>query len=324
MSTQTKHYEQLTQGKRYQLQALLKTGLSLQAMADNLGVHKSTVSRELGRNSSPDGYCPEAAEKRKTERKKNARKAKKTDDQHKQIIKKCLSLGWSPLNISCRFKIELPDKAISHTTIYRLIAQDKANGGKLYRDLPRFGKTRWKGGKRKAGRSLIPDRKDISERPAIVEQRTRLGDWEGDTVYGQDAHLVTFVDRKSRLTLIGKVGSKNSEIVANKMIELLKRAPGAKTITLDNGSEFAMHTLVSKAVNADIYFAKPYASYQRGTNENTNGLIRRQWPKKMAFGQITEEEIEAMEFQINSMPRKVLGGLTPLEVYTGRSVALIA
>ena len=225
---------------------------------------------------------------------------------------------------NCPPKQGSTEKAISHTTIYRLIEQDKINGGHLYRELPRFGKTRWKGGKRKAGRSLIPDRTDITERPAIVEQRSRLGDWEGDTVYGQDAHLVTLVDRKSRLTMIGKVASKNAETVANKMIEMLQRAPGAKTITLDNGGEFAMHAMVSEAVNADVYFAKPYASYQRGTNENTNGIIRRQWPKKMALGQITAEEIEAMEFQINSMPRKVLGGLTPLEVYTGKSVALIA
>ncbi|GAA4648893.1 hypothetical protein GCM10023116_11670 [Kistimonas scapharcae] len=105
---------------------------------------------------------------------------------------------------------------------------------------------------------------------------------------------------------------------------MLKRANCAKTITLDNGGEFAMHALVSEAINVDIYFAKPYASYQRGTNENTNGIICRQWPKKMTFGQITDEEIEAMELQINSIPRKVLGGLTPIEVYTGRSVALIA
>ena len=108
------------------------------------------------------------------------------------------------------------------------------------------------------------------------------------------------------------------------MIELLKRAPGVKTITLDNGGEFAMHGLVSKAVNAEVYFAKPYASYQRGTNENTNGLIRREWPKKMALGHLSDKDISDMEFMINSTPRKVLGGLTPLEAYTGKSVALIA
>jgi IS30 family transposase len=325
MSTETKHYKQVVQSQRYQLKALLENTLSQQAIAKTLGVNKSTISRELRRNSGPDGYCPEAAEQRKTVRKSNARKAKKTDDRHRQIVEKGLSLGWSPENISCRMKVELPNKSvISHTAIYHLVAQDKANGGCLYKELPRYGKTRWKGGKRKAGRSLILDRKDITERPKIVEQRERMGDWEGDTVYGQDAHLVTLVDRKSRLTLIGKVDSKHSETVAKKMIELLKRVPQVKTVTLDNGGEFAMHTLVSKAVNADIYFAKPYASYQRGTNENTNGIIRRQWPKKMALKQVTEEEIELMEFRINSMPRKVLGGFTPLEVYTGKRVALIA
>ena len=324
MSTQTKHYKQLTQGKRYQLQALRKTGLSQQAMADTLGIHKSTVSRELSRNSGSDGYCPEEAEKRKTERKKNARKAKTVGDQHKSIVEKGLSLGWSPENISCRMKIELPEKAISFTTIYRMVEEDKAEGGNLHELLPRFGKTRWKGGKRKAGRSLIPDRKDITERPVIVEHRGRLGDWEGDTVYGQDAHLVTLVDRKSRLTLIGKVNDKQAETVAKKMIGLMKRVPGAKTITLDNGGEFAMHSAVSEASNADIYFAKPYASYQRGTNENTNGIIRRHWPKKMAMGELSDKEISDMELIINTMPRKVLGGLTPLEVYTGEPVALIA
>ncbi len=190
--------------------------------------------------------------------------------------------------------------------------------------MPRFGKSRWKGGKRKAGRSLIPDRVDITKRPEIVEQRARIGDWEGDTVHGQDAHLVTLVDRKSRLTLIGKVDNKQAETVAAKMISLLKRVPEVLTATLDNGGEFARHGLVAEAINADMYFAKSYASYQRGTNENTNGIIRRQWPKKMRLGQLTDEDIRNMEWVINSMPRKVLGGLTPLEVYTGKSVALIA
>ena len=325
MSTQTKQpYKQLAQDQRYQLAALLSKGFSRRQIAEVIGVHHTTVSREIRRNSMPDGYCPEAAQERRTERKKKARKSRKANDQHRRIIEKGLALGWSPENISCRMKVELPDKAVSHTTIYRLVAQDRTHGGNLYRALPRFGKTRWKGGKRKAGRSLIADRKDITERPEIVELRARLGDWEGDTVYGQDAHLVTLVERKSRLTLIGKVNDKQAETVANKMIELMKRAPGAKTITLDNGSEFAKHGWVSKAINAEVYFAKPYASYQRGTNENTNAIIRRQWPKKMPLGQLTQQDIDDMMLIINTLPRKVLGGLTPLEVYTGVSVALIA
>ena len=121
---------------------------------------------------------------------------------------------------------------------------------------------------------------DITERPDVVDLRSRAGDWEGDTVFGQDAHLVTLVDSKSRFTLIGKVDTKHAESVANSIIELLKRVSSVNTITLDNGGEFAAHEKVAKAINADIYFAKPYASYQRGTNENTNGIIRRTWPKK--------------------------------------------
>ena len=117
---------------------------------------------------------------------------------------------------------------------------------------------------------------------------------------------------------------KQAETVAAKMISLLKRVPAVLTVTLDNGGEFARHGLVSEAINADMYFAKPYASYQRGTNENTNGVIRRQWPKKMPMGQLTDEDINNREWVINSMPRKVLGGLTQLKVYTGKSVALIA
>ncbi len=324
MKKQTKHYQQLTQGKRYQLYALLKKGFSQTEIAHDIGVNKSTVSRELSRNSKVAGYCPEAAERLKTKRKKSAHKSKKTDERHMKIIKKALLLGWSPGNTSIRMTIEMPDTAVSHTTLYRLIAADKAQGGVLYKSLPRFGKSRWKGGKRKAGRSLIPDRVDITKRPEIVEQRARIGDWEGDTVQGQDAHLVTLVDRKSRLTLIGKVDNKQAETVAAKMISLLERVPEVLTVTLDNGGEFARHGLVAEAINADMYFAKPYASYQRGTNENTNGIIRRQWPKKMPLGQLTDEDIRNMEWVINSMPRKVLGGLTPLEVYTGKSVALIA
>ena len=151
-----------------------------------------------------------------------------------------------------------------------------------------------------------------------------MGDWEGDTVYGQDAYLVTLVDRMSRLTLIAKVDTKQSGTVADSMISLLERVSTVHTITLDNGGEFAAHRKVSEAVNADVFFAKSYASYQRGTNENTNGIIRRTWPKKMALGELTEEEVRETEFLINTMPRKVLGGRTPLEVYTGKSIALIA
>lgn len=324
MSTQTRQYKQLTLGQRYQIEVLLSKNHFQNEIAEAVGISESTLSRELQRNTGDNGYCAESAHGLTFQRRRSARKHNKTDERHMPIIKKGLLLGWSPENMSCRMKLEVPEIALSHTSIYRRIAADKAQGGSLYKKLIRFGKRRCKGGKRKAGRSLIPNRVDIIERPEVVELRSRVGDWEGDTVYGQDAHLVTLVDRKSRFTLIDKVDTKQAETVADAMINLLGRASSVCTITLDNGGEFAAHEKVAKALNADVFFAKPYASYQRGTNENTNGIIRRTYPKKMALGHLTTEEIHTLELLINTMPRKVLGGRTPLEVYTGESIALIA
>ena len=285
-----------------------------------IGTSKSALSREPSRNTTADGYCAETAHARAVNRRKSALKSPRLDERQITVIKQGLQLGWSPENLSYRMKIGTPDIAISHTTVYSRIAEDKAQGGVLYKSLPRFGKSRWKGGKCKAGRSETPNRTDITKRPSVVELRSRLGDWEGDTVYGQDAHLVTLVDRKSCLLLLGKTDSKHADV----MINLLKRVPSVCTVTLDNGGEFASHERVSAAIDTDIYFARPYASYQRGTNENTNGSIRRTWPKKMPLGHLTEADLRAMEMLINTMPRKVLGGLTPLEIYTGQSIALIA
>lgn len=327
MTNQNGHYKQLTLSQRYQIEVLRRKGFSLREIASDIGKSISTISRELSRNSTPDGYYAEQAESLKIQRQQSAFKAKKWTEFHEDILVNFLYLKWSPENISLRMSRELPDKQVSHTTIYRWIARNKQEGGIWYKDLIRYGKARWKGGKRKAGRSFIPDRVDISERPQAVETRERCGDWEGDTVYGKDAHLVTLVDRKSRFTLMGKVMNKRADTVADKMISLLKRVETAqhtiKTITLDNGGEFADHGRVSESLKTAIYFAKPYASCQRGTNENTNGIIRRWWPKKTRFGPLTDEEVSDMEGLLNITPRKVLGGLTPLEVYTGVRVALI-
>ena len=199
-------------------------------IAKKLGISESALSRELRRNGIDGRYRAETAHALATERRTSAAKYSKTDERHMPIIKKGLSLGWSPENISARMKVETPESAISHTTVYNRIATNKAQGGTLYKDLPRHGKRRCKGGKRKAGHSLIPNRVDITERPEVVELRSRLGDWEGDTVYGQDAHLVTLVDRKSRLTLIGKTDTKQADSVADSMIQLLKRVSSTNTI----------------------------------------------------------------------------------------------
>ncbi len=174
-----------------------------------------------------------------------------------------------------------------------------------------------------AGASLIPQRQDISKRPAIVDKRSRIGDWEGDTVHGKKGYLVTLVDRMSRFTLVQRVSRKTKGKVASAMTALLRKVPEVRTITLDNGSEFADHSTVSEATGTEIYFAKPLASWQRGTNENTNGRIRRFWPKGFDISTLSEQEIEDRILLLNLTPRKVLGGLTPLEVFIGKSVALI-
>ena len=308
-----KRYNQLTQEPRYQISGLRKAGMSLRAIALEVGVHFSTISRELRRNATVDGYNPKTAHQLSDTRRKSALKAHKRTDKTNTIIKESLAIGWSP------------DEHICHTTIYKRIEEDRLQGGTLYRRLPRFGKTRWKGGKRnkKAGVKLIPGRIDISERPEIVEKRERIGDWEGDTVHGQNAHLVTLVDRSTRFTLATRVFKKTKEAVADAMLELLSKVHSVKTITLDNGGEFAAHARVATGTGAKVYFAKPYASWQRGTNENTNGRIRRFWPKKFDMATLTDKEIEDNILLLNLTPRKVLGGLTPLEAFIGRHVALI-
>lgn len=323
-----KHYQQLTLEQRYQIWSLRDTGKTLRMIASIIGVDQSTVSRELKRNSSELGYQPKVAEKRSQARKREAHKASKRNKSMDELITEKLRQGWSPESISERMKLE--NKAVadrlSHTSIYRMIASDKAQQGVIHLYLPNTGKTRWKGGKRnkQAGASLIPARIDITARPKIVEARSRLGDWEGDTVHGQSAYLVTLVDRKSRFALVKRVFDKTKKTVGDAMIELFASVDAKVTLTLDNGGEFADHIRVGKAAAIAIFFAKPYASWQRGTNENTNGRIRRFWPKKFDMGTLTDDQIERDIERLNMTPRKILGGLTPFEVFTGKRVALIS
>lgn len=326
MKNHNKHYQQLTQEQRYQISGLRKAGMQQAAIAERVGVSGSTISRELKRNSTENGYDPELAHARSKHRRVSAVKASKRDPATDVIISDALALGWSPAAISARMDVECPtSRRLSHMTIYRRIDENRRRGGMLYTRLPRFGKKRWKGGKRyrKAGVAIIPDRVDISCRPEIVEQRSRLGDWEGDLVHGVNASLVTLVDRTSRFTLAQRVTRKSKESVADALINMLGKVHSALTVTLDNGGEFADHARVSNETGAAMYFARPYASWQRGTNENTNGRLRRFWPKKFDLATLSDQEIQDGVFVLNLTPRKVLNGLTPLEAFIGRRVALI-
>ncbi|WP_419174911.1 IS30 family transposase [Desulfosediminicola sp.] len=315
---QYKPYRQLTQEQRYRISGLRKARVSIRAIAEVVGVSFSTISRELKRNSGSTGYDPDIAQNLSKARRTEAQKKHKRSTETNHIISESLSLGWSPETISYRMQIELPpEQALCHSTLYTRIKEDKARGGTLFRRLPRFGKRRWKGGKRinLAGASLIPNRRDISERPTIVDECNRVGDWEGDTVHALNGYLVTLVDRMSRFTLVKRIARKTKEQVASAMTGLLNKVPLVRTVTLDNGSEFAAHAEVAAATNADIYFAKPHASWQRGTNENTNGRIRRFWPKGFDISVLSEQEIEDRNLLLNLTLRKVLGGLTPLEAF---------
>lgn len=214
-------------------------------------------------------------------------------------------------------KIDL-QKTISHETIYRFIYANKARGGSLYKHLHHKNKKYHKRSHTYQKRGIIKDRRMINTRPKIVEKKRRIGDLEIDTVIGKDriGALITVVDRKSKFTLIKHVPSKHAEVVTSALIEMLIPIKLVlKTITSDNGKEFAYHKQVSEVLETDFYFANPYHSWERGLNEHTNGLIRQYLPKKTDFTHISKEEIVTIQDKVNHRPRKVLGFRTPYEVF---------
>jgi IS30 family transposase len=315
-----RHYTQLTTVQRYQISALRKEGLSQQAIAINIGVHPSTISRELKRNTGLRGYRPKQAQDKAMLRQREKPKAIRLGTEQIGYIRKKIREEWSPEQVSATMAQAGID-SVSHETIYRYLQTERSEGGTLYTHLrhksrkyrKRYGSTDRRG--------RIRNRISIDERPAIVDQRSRIGDFEIDTVIGKNHKqaLVTIVDRYSKLTLIKKVTHKRADMVGSAAIELLSPIQHwVHTITADNGKEFAAHETIADAINADVYFAHPYASWERGTNENTNGLIRQYFPKGTRFEEITEEQIKAVQEKLNRRPRKTLGFKTPYEVFFGK------
>lgn len=302
-------YSQLTQIQRYQISALLKIGHFQTEIAEIVGVHKSTISRELRRNRGRRGYRPKQAQRFAQARQKKAPTRIKPRDW--QLVESLINLKWSPEQISdhCRDNLTFQ---ISHERIYQYIYQDKKGGGSLWKCL-RCQKKRKKRYGSYDKRGQIPNRTSIDERPEIASDRSRLGDWEADTIIGKGKQgaIVTLVDRKSRYLRMGLVKQRTKEAVTEKMISLLADFP-VHTITCDNGKEFADHEEVSKALDAEVYFAHPYASWERGTNENTNGLIRQYFPKHTRFCDLKQEDIVFVELQLNTRPRKCLSFQSPM------------
>ena len=221
---------------------------------------------------------------------------------------------WSPEQISGRFREE--GIVISHEHIYQYVYADKRVGGDLWKHL-RCQKKRRKRVGDYDRRGKIPNRKSIEERPKVVEQRTRLGDWEVDLMLGKDHQgvLVTLTERKSRFTLLRRVASKQAKLVSQAIVELLQWVSALESITADNGKEFAAHQHISQRLSVDFYFAHPYSSWERGTNENTNGLIRQYLPKNRSLKNVSFQEETLIMDRLNLRPRKCLDFRTPYEVF---------
>jgi transposase, IS30 family len=312
-------YKQLTQKERYQIQTLKELGFSARKIAKTLQRSNKTISRELG-FAGAKPYCAEEAESLACQKRTQAKKQTKCSQIMKDLIRSMLRIELSPEQISGRMKREAVSNPISGNTVYRLIYEEG-----WQHLLPRKGKRYKKRKGVEAGAKLIPGRVDIDERPAHVEDKIEKGHWEGDTVYCQDSYLVTLVERVTKTLLTSRVKTKTKKEVTraiNKMLKPFKSI--CLSITFDNGGEFADHQKIKKHLKCDVYFAKPYHSWQRGLNENTNGLLRRFFPKGMAIGSLPKKEIELAQLLINIRPRKTLNYLSPYEVLTGKRVSLIA
>ncbi len=315
-------YKQLSQGQRYQIEILLKAGHTQKEIAQQLNVSSATISREIKRNKGKRGYRPKQAQIKADKRRSKAAKALKMTDDVIRLVEEKLMLDWSPEQISGWLKME-KGIAISHERIYQHVWSDKRYGGKLYIHLRQAHKKRKKQYGSKDKRGQIRNRVSIDERPALVEEKTRIGDWEIDTVIGQNHQgaLVTIVDRVSKFTLIKKVDSKHAEVVTEATIILLQPyIDKTLTITADNGKEFAGHEKIKEQLNAEVYFAHPYHSWERGLNENTNGLIRQYFTKGSSFESITDEDVEAVMHKLNHRPRKTLNYKTPHAVFFAETV----
>jgi IS30 family transposase len=321
-----KSYSHVTRDQRNQIYALRSSRFSLRAVAERVGLSASTVCRELKRNASPQGYNVDFADNIAKERQAKVRKIpQKMKESLKNDVIWALQKGWSPEAFCGRLKLENVATTVSHETVYRFIRQDRKQGGVLYKFLRHKGKPYRAYSKKQAGVSLIPNRTDISQRPAIVEKKSRIGDWEGDTIISavSKTAIITLVDRYSKYVCIAKLGRKtalNTRLAAIDLLKSLKGIP-VHTMTYDNGLEFSEHEKMAEALGAQVFFARPYRSCERGLNEHTNGLIREYLPKHEDFRDVSATKIKQIARKLNTRPRKSLNFLTPDETlfsYRGR------
>ena len=309
-------YTQLASEERYYIGIGLKNGNSIRQIARNIGRSHATIGREIARNTGKKGYRYQQAQNKAMARHKSKEKAVKMNASLKSTISACLQQDWSPEQICGRLK--KGGDSLHHETIYRFILLDKKQKGVLYQHLRHQGKKYRKRYGHPNNRTGIPNRVDIDERSEAVNNREVFGHWEADTIIGKghQGAIVTLDERLSKLRMAYPVNSKQACKVAQAISKVLKPiGEWVDSITYDNGKEFAKHEVVNKQLRCLSYFAKPYHSWERGQNENANGLLRQYFPKSMVLVDIAYEEVRIAVHKLNSRPRKCLGFKTPYEVF---------
>lgn len=317
-------YIQLTYEERVTLSALKLQGLSIRSIASALGRHPVTLYRELERNRChvTDGaYRPSKAQRRTRARRSRSRRNRHYTNSDFLLVRKLLRKKWSPEQITGHIKrFKLMGRRLSHETIYQYIWRDKAQGGNLWSHLRQSSKERRKRYKAYDSRGRLANKRHISERPSSVESRKYKGHWEIDTVHGRGSNhcIVTLLERKTGFVVIGKMKDKTTASLNKKTISLINREPlGFKTITSDNGTEFHQYQKIEARCQTKFYFANPYHSWERGSNEHVNGLIRQYLPKTESMASLTQQQCDAIADKLNRRPRKRHNYKTPEEMYYG-------
>lgn len=312
------YYSQLTSEQRYQISVLLKADHTQSDIARLVGVHKSTISREMRRNTGRRGYRPKQAHAKALQRREEKVRFGILESTW-QRVEQLLREDWSPEQI-CLWLWEAGEPTVSHESIYQYVYWDKGCGGDLYTHL-RCKKQRRKRYGTYDRRGKLTNQVSIDDRPDIVDERSRQGDWELDTIIGKNHKqaIVTITERVLRLTYLYKVETKDAKSVERAIIKTLRsKGLPVLTLTADNGREFGNHENIAKALDADFYFAHPYSSWERGANENSNGLVRQYLPKGSDFTVITNKDLRRVERRLNNRPRKCLDMETPNQVAFGQ------
>ena len=314
-------YRQLTHEERYMIGQLRRQGYGLSEIARLMGRSRTTIWRELKRNMVPSSkggmtYSVSRAQEKRNGRLRRSRRGSQYSAEDYALIRRLLLEQWSPEQIAGTLR-RLNELKISHQTIYRYVRRDWRSGGALWQELRRGYKRR----KRHYGlerRGRLQGKPSIDNRPESVDARQEVGHYEGDTVHGArggETCVVTVGERVSGLLLVGKSPDKTVESVNKVLIRLLRGSPlPVHTLTLDNGTEFHGYRKVEEATGVQIYFARPHHPWQRGSNENTNGLLRQYWPKRTSMANLTQRQCNQVADKINSRPRKRHGYLSPLQL----------